>query len=101
MARYTRRRKQASNAWYTVADGRFPFGERDRHGADKKGVRNGEYVKRDRGFESGFLQQPVCLSGEPRGCKRKAPQFGGGLRVAGDVRRGRAGGEPGPFALSL
>jgi len=25
--------------------------------ADKKGVRNGEYVKRDRGFESGFLQR--------------------------------------------
>ena len=32
---------------------------RDRHGADKKGVRNGEYVKRDRGFESGFLERGV------------------------------------------
>jgi hypothetical protein len=29
------------------------------HGADKKGVRNGEHVKRDRGFESGFLQRRV------------------------------------------
>ena len=41
----------------------------------------------DREFESGLLQQPVCLSGEPRGCQRKAPHFGGGLRAAGDVRR--------------
>jgi hypothetical protein len=39
--------------------------------------------RRDRGFESTSLQQPVCLSGEPRGRKRKAPHFGGGLRVAG------------------
>src|SRR5438067_1896700 len=31
-------------------------------------------------FESTSLQQPVCLSGEPRGCQRKAPHFGGGLR---------------------
>jgi hypothetical protein len=38
-------------------------------------------------FESVFLQQPVCLSGERRGCTRKAPQFGGILRVAGNVRR--------------
>src|SRR5712671_5682027 len=40
----------------------------------------------DREFESPLLQQPVCLSGEPRGCRRKAPHFGGGLWVAGDVR---------------
>ena len=50
-------------------------------------------------FESGFLQRPVCLSGDPRGCKRKAPHFGGGLRVAGDVRRARRlrTGTPSPF----
>ena len=38
-------------------------------------------------FESPLLQQPVCLSGETRGWKRKSAHFGGGLRVAGDVRR--------------
>jgi hypothetical protein len=56
-------------------------------------------LPRDREFESGSLQQPVCVSGEPRGCARKAPQFGGVLRVAGDVK-GRAGGEPGRLRLS-
>ena len=39
--------------------GDFRFGERDRHGADKRGSRNGEHVKRDRGFESISLQQRV------------------------------------------
>jgi hypothetical protein len=43
--------------------------------------------KWDQEFESAFLQQPVCLSGERRGCTRKAPHFGGILRVAGDLRR--------------
>jgi hypothetical protein len=65
--------------------------------------RNPGRVTRYRRFESCFLQQPVCLSGEPRGCKRKAPHFGGGLRVAGDVRRDVAGDEPGrlrPFSLT-
>src|ERR1700680_2292901 len=33
------------------------------------------------------LQRGVCLSNEPRPDRRKAPHFGGGLRVAGDVRR--------------
>src|SRR5260370_2542599 len=42
--------------------GDFRFGERDRHGADKRGSRNGEHVKRDRGFESISLQQTVRLS---------------------------------------
>jgi hypothetical protein len=41
----------------------------------------------DRGFESCSLQRGVRLSSEPQGCRRKAPHFGGGLRVAGDVRR--------------
>jgi hypothetical protein len=36
--------------------------------------------------ESGFLQRGVCLSSEPRGGRRQAPQFGGGLRAAGDAR---------------
>jgi hypothetical protein len=44
-------------------------------------------AKRDHEFESAFLQQAVCLSGEPRGCAGKAPHLGGILRVAGDVRR--------------
>src|SRR5689334_3564650 len=39
--------------------GDFRFGELDRHGADKRGARNGEYVKRDRWFESVSLQQRV------------------------------------------
>src|SRR5439155_6916557 len=39
----------------------------------------------DLDFESTFLQQAVCLSREPRGRKRKAPQFGGGPRSAGDA----------------
>jgi hypothetical protein len=55
----------------------------------------------DRGFESTSLQQPVCLSGEPRGCKRKAPHFGGGLRVAGNVRTGVQAANRDYFALSL
>jgi len=42
---------------------------------------------RDREFESVSLRRPVRLSSEPRGRRRKAPHFGGGLRVAGDVRR--------------
>ena len=37
----------------------------------------------DREFESPLLQRRVCLSSEPRGCRRKAPQFGGGLRWLG------------------
>src|SRR5437868_9465905 len=47
------------------------------------------------------LQQPVCLSSEPRGCQRKAPHFGGGLRVAGDVRRDVQAANRDSFALSL
>jgi hypothetical protein len=45
------------------------------------------FRERDRGFESVSLQRGVCLRSEPRGCRRKAPHFGGALRVAGDVRR--------------
>jgi hypothetical protein len=41
----------------------------------------------DRKLESISLQRGVRLSSEPRGCRRKAPHFGGGRRVAGDVRR--------------
>jgi hypothetical protein len=41
----------------------------------------------DRQFESPLLQRGVCLSGEPQRCRRQASHFGGGLRVAGDVRR--------------
>jgi hypothetical protein len=55
----------------------------------------------DQRFESAFLQQPVCLSGEPRGWKRKAQHFGGGLRVAGDVRRDVQAVNRDSFALSL
>ena len=52
-------------------------------------------------FESTSLQQPVCLSGEPRGCKRKAPHFGGGLWVAGDVRGDVQAANRASFAISL
>ena len=55
----------------------------------------------DREFESVFLQQAVCLSGERRGCTGKAPHFGGILRVAGDVRRDVPAANRASFALSL
>jgi hypothetical protein len=57
--------------------------------------------KWDQQFESGFLQQAVCLSGERRGCTGKAPHFGGILRVAGDVRRDVQAANLAFFALSL
>jgi hypothetical protein len=57
--------------------------------------------ERDRWFESAFLQQAVCLSGEPRGCRPKAPHFGGGLRLVGDVRRDVPAANRASFALSL
>jgi len=57
--------------------------------------------KWDQEFESAFLQQPVCLSGEPRGWKRKAPQFGGILRMAGDLRTDAQAANRGSFAFSL
>src|SRR5258705_12313224 len=41
------------------------------------------FLTGDRGFESTYLQRGVCLSSEPRGCRRKAPHFGGGLRWLG------------------
>jgi hypothetical protein len=55
----------------------------------------------DHEFESPLLQQPVCLSGEPRGCMRKAPHFGAGLRMAGDMRRDVEAANQDSFALSL
>ena len=61
------------------------------------------HAKRDHEFESAFLQQAVCLSGEPRGCTEEGPHFGDILRVAGDVRRDVQGCEPGllrPFSLT-
>jgi hypothetical protein len=57
--------------------------------------------KWDGEFESGFLQQAVCLSGERRGCTGKGPHFGGILRVAGDVRRDVQAANRASFALSL
>jgi hypothetical protein len=61
----------------------------------------GVFSKRDREFESAFLQQAVCLSGERRGCTGKAPHFGGILGVAGDVRRDVQTPKRASFALSL
>jgi hypothetical protein len=55
----------------------------------------------DHEFESAFLQQAVCLSGEPRGCTGEGPHFGDILRVAGDVRRDVPAANPDSFALSL
>jgi hypothetical protein len=57
--------------------------------------------KWDQRFESAFLQQPVCLSGEPRGCAGKGPHFGGILRAAGDVRRDVQAANRDSFAPSL
>jgi hypothetical protein len=78
-------------------------GDAARHGSDRTGGvwKRVVLLAGDRGFESISLQQPVCLSGEPRGCKRKAPHFGGGLRVAGDVRTGVQAANRDYFALSL
>jgi hypothetical protein len=55
----------------------------------------------DHEFESAFLQQAVCLSGERRDCTGKAPHFGGILREAGDVRRDVQAANRASFALSL
>src|SRR5207248_8387268 len=52
-------------------------------------------------FESGLLQRGVCLSSEPSGCRRKVPHVGGGLRLAGDVRRDAQAANGDSFALSL
>lgn len=38
------------------------------------------FRERDRKFKSVSLQRGVCLSSALRGCRRKAPHFGGGLR---------------------
>ena len=64
-------------------------------------VRQPNHLSRpgDAGFESISLQHPVCLSGGPRGCKRKAPHFGGGLRMVGDVRRDVEGENRDSFAF--
>jgi hypothetical protein len=64
-------------------------------------VLEGGFSKRDHEFESAFLQQAGCLSGEARGFTRKAPQFGGILRVAGDLRRDVQAANRGSFAFSL
>ena len=56
--------------------GDFRFGERDRRGADKRGSRSGEYVKRDRWFESISLQQRVQYEPE----FRPASPIGGRVR---------------------
>jgi len=86
-------------------EGAAPLFVRDSGGIP--GRSNGGSLKKalflwgDRGFESCSLQQPVCLNGEPRGCKRKAPHFRGGLRVAGDVRRDVHAANRDSFALSL
>ena len=57
--------------------------------------------KWDQEFESAFLQQAVCLSGERRGCTGKAPHFGGILQEPGDVRRDAQAANWASFALSL
>jgi hypothetical protein len=57
--------------------------------------------KWDREFESPFLQQAVCLSGERRGCTGKARHFGGILRATGDVRKDVQAANRASCALSL
>jgi hypothetical protein len=56
-------------------------------------------ASRNRKFESTSLQRGVYLSSAPPGCRRKAPHFGGGLRVAGDVRRDVQAANRDSFAL--
>ena len=53
----------------------------------------------DQEFESRLLQRGVYLGSAARGCRRKAPHFGGGLRVAGDVRRNAQAANRDSFAL--
>jgi hypothetical protein len=60
-----------------------PLSPVERHGTLWRVLEGGLLKKRDHEFESAFLQQAVCLSGERRGCTGKAPHFGGILRVAG------------------
>src|SRR5271165_4097034 len=66
VARYTRRRKRTSNARYPVAKGRFPFWRTGPSRSRQEGFRNGEYVKRDRWFESISLQRRVMQTGSSR-----------------------------------
>jgi hypothetical protein len=77
-----------------------PLSSAEGHGSLWR-VLEGVFSKRDHEFESAFLQQPVCLSGEPRVPRRNAPHFGGILRTAGDVRRDMQAANRDSFALSL
>jgi hypothetical protein len=49
-----------------------------------------------RGFESGSLRQPVCLTSEPPGSIGRTPRFSRRSPVEWDVRGGRRG-TTGPF----
>jgi hypothetical protein len=57
--------------------------------------------RRYRRFESGFLQQRVCLSSEPPASTRRTPRFRGARRVHGDVRSDVPGATRHRFALFL
>jgi hypothetical protein len=70
-------------------------------GKKTSGVGTAVLPGRDQRFESGSLQQAVCLSGERRDYTGKAPHFGGILRMAGDVRRDVQAANRASFALSL
>jgi hypothetical protein len=49
--------------------------------------RNLDRMTRYQWFESGFLQQGVCLCTEPQCRSRRVPRFCGGQLVHGDERR--------------
>ena len=50
---------------------------------------DGEYLKRNRWFESGSLQRGVCLCSEFQGCGWGGPRFRGALRLDGRIARWR------------
>jgi hypothetical protein len=63
--------------------------------------RNLDRMTRYQWFESGFLQQGVCLCTEPQRRSRRVPRFCGGRRVHGDERRDGLAANSSLFAFFL
>jgi hypothetical protein len=63
--------------------------------------RNLDRMTRYQRFESGFLQQGVCLYTEPQGRSRRVPRFCGGLLVYRDGRRDGLAANSSLFAFFL
>jgi hypothetical protein len=60
---------------------------------------HGEYLKRNRWFESGSLRQPVCLTGAFRGYRHKRTGFRRECEPGRDQRTGHAGLQPAGLRL--